>query len=99
MVARPLVIKQGRFVAIVAESLGPLLATATAMPLMIDLISLGSDAPISAIVVMVSQLLVLLLIQTYKIQVCTICTLWAVLYYVVPQYLAKYLNILHSVIE
>ena len=32
-------------------------------------------------------------IQTYKIQVCTICTLWAVLYYVVPQYLAKYLKI------
>ena len=31
------------------------------MALMIDLISLGSDAPIAAIVVMVSQLLVLLL--------------------------------------
>ena len=58
---RPLVIKQGRFVAIVAEFQGPWLATATAMALMIDLISLGSDAPIAAIVVMVSQLLELLL--------------------------------------
>ena len=61
MVARPLVIKQGRFVAIVAEFLGPWLAKATAMTFIIDLISLGSDAPIVAIVVMVSQLLVLLL--------------------------------------
>ena len=58
---RPLVIKKGRFVAIVAEFQSPWVATATAMALMIDLISLGSDAPITAIVVMVSQLLVLLL--------------------------------------